>query len=47
MVLTHISQPAVDNIQGDFIESFPLPTVPAGFSPPGASDTTYYLGLIR
>ena len=47
MVLTHISQPAVDNIQGAFIEFYPLPTVPAGFSPPGANDTTYFLGLIR
>ena len=47
MILTHISQPAVDNIQGAFIEFYPLPTVPAGFSPPGPNDTTYYLGLIR
>ena len=47
MVLTHISQPAVDNIQGAFVEFYPLPTVPAGFSPPGANDTTYFLGLIR
>jgi Flp pilus assembly protein TadG len=47
MVLSHISQPAVDNIQGAFIEFYPLPTVPAGFHPPSSSDTTYYLGLIR
>jgi hypothetical protein len=46
-VLTYHSQPAVDNIQGAFVEYYPLTTVPAGFSPPGADDATYFLGLIR
>jgi hypothetical protein len=47
MVLTYRSQPAVDNIQGMFLEYFPLTTVPAGYNPPGADDVTYFLGLVR
>jgi Flp pilus assembly protein TadG len=46
-VLTYTSQPAVDNIQGAFVEYFPLTTVPAGFSPPSAGSVTYFLGLVR
>lgn len=46
-VLTYRSQPAVDNIQGAFVEYYPLPTVPAGFHPPTPGDTTYFLGLVR
>jgi hypothetical protein len=45
--LTYRSQPAVDNIQGAFVEYFPLPTVPAGFHPPSPASATYFLGLIR
>lgn len=45
--LTYRSQPAVDNIQGAFVEIFPLPTVPAGYNPPGAGSSTYFLGLVR
>ena len=47
MVLTYRSQPAVDNIQGAFLEFYPLTTVPAGYHPPSADDVTYFLGLIR
>ena len=47
MVLTYHSQPAVDNIQGRFVEYYGLPTVPAGFHPPSADDPTYFMGLVR
>ena len=47
MVLTYRSQPAVDNIQGAFLEFYPLTTVPAGYNPPSADDVTYFLGLVR
>jgi hypothetical protein len=47
MVLTYRSQPAVDNIQGAFLEYYPLSTVPAGYNPPSAGDPTYFLGLVR
>jgi hypothetical protein len=46
-VLTYRSQPAVDNIQGAFVEHIPLSTIPAGFNPPGTSDVAYAIGLIR
>lgn len=47
MVLTYRSQPAVDNIQGMFLNYYPLVTVPAGYNPPSSQDVTYFLGLVR
>jgi hypothetical protein len=52
-VLTAREQPAVDQIQGHFIEYYPLTSpltsVPggAGWTPPSASDTTTFLGLVK
>ncbi len=48
-VLKSRSQPAVDNIRGTFVGYYQLPAVPgaAGTLPPGAGDTTYFLGLVK
>lgn len=48
-VLTSRAQPAVDNIQGYFVEYYPYTDVPggSGSQPPDPSDTTYFLGLIK
>ena len=48
-VLTSRSQPAVDNIQGYFVEYFPYTDVPGGLGtlPPGPEDNTYFLGLVK
>jgi hypothetical protein len=48
-VLTSREQPAVDNIQGYFVEYYPLATIPggAGAVPPDQNDTTYFLGLVK
>ena len=48
-VLTSRSQPAIDNIQGYFVEYYPYPDVPGGASapPPGPQDTTYFIGLVK
>lgn len=42
------SQPSVDNISGYFVNVYPFASAPAGnWQAPSASDTTYWLGLIR
>ena len=48
-VLTSREQPAVDNIQGHFVEYYPHSSVPGGVGtqPPGVGDTTIFLGLVR
>jgi hypothetical protein len=48
-VLTSREQPAVDNIQGYFVEYYPLGGVPGGATaqPPIAGDTTFFLGLVK
>ena len=48
-VLTSRSQPAIDNIQGYFVEYYPYTDVPGGASapPPGPEDTTYFIGLVK
>ena len=48
-MLTSRSQPAIDNIQGYFVEYYPYPDVPGGVSapPPGPQDTTYFIGLVK
>ncbi len=48
-VLTSRDQPAVDQIQGYFVEYFPYTDVPGGVGtlPPDASDTTFFLGLVK
>jgi hypothetical protein len=48
-VITSRGQPAVDNIQGYFVEYYPYANVPGGATPlpPDAGDTTYFLGLVR
>ena len=48
-VLHSREQPAVDNIQGYFVEYYSLTSVPGGTGslPPGPSDTTYQLGLVQ
>jgi hypothetical protein len=48
-VITSREQPAVDNIQGFFVEYFPFANVPGGATPqpPDAGDTTYFIGLVR
>jgi hypothetical protein len=48
-VLTSREQPAVDNIQGYFVEYYPYTDVPGGIGtqPPGPGDQTYFLGLVR
>jgi Putative Flp pilus-assembly TadE/G-like len=48
-VLTSREQPAVDNIQGYFVQYYPYTDVPGGLGtqPPGPDDTTYFLGLVR
>jgi Flp pilus assembly protein TadG len=48
-VVTSHDQPAVDNIQGNFVEIYPYSDVPAGVgtSVPGANDTTAFLTLIK
>ncbi len=48
-VLTSREQPAVDNIQGYFVQYYPYTDVPGGLGtqPPGPDDTTYFLGLVK
>lgn len=48
-ILTAREQPAVDQIQGYFVEYFPLSDVPggSGWTPPTAGDTTIFIGLVR
>ena len=48
-VLTSRSQPAIDNIQGYFVEYFPYTDVPGGATapPPSPEDTTYEVGLVK
>lgn len=48
-VLTSRAQPAVDNIQGYFVEYYPYTDVPGGLGtqPPDPSDTTFFLGLVK
>jgi hypothetical protein len=48
-VLTSREQPAVDNIQGYFVEYYPYTDVPGGLGtlPPGPDDQTYFLGLVK
>ena len=48
-VLTSRSQPAIDNIQGYFVEYFPYTDVPGGVTapPPSPEDSTYQVGLVR
>lgn len=48
-VITSREQPAVDNIQGYFVEYYPYANVPGGATaqPPDAGDTTYFIGLVR
>jgi Flp pilus assembly protein TadG len=47
-VLTSRDQPAVDNIQGYFVEYVPFSGDPGGGSlPPDAGDTTVFIGLVK
>lgn len=48
-VLTSREQPAVDNIQGYFVEYYPLAGVPggAGSVGPDPGDATYFVGLVK
>lgn len=48
-VLTSRAQPAVDNIQGYFVEYYPYLDVPGGLGslPPSPGDTTFFLGLVK
>jgi hypothetical protein len=48
-VLTAREQPAVDQIQGYFVDYYPLSSVPGGtgWTPPDASDITTFLGLVK
>ena len=48
-VLTAREQPAVDQIQGYFVDYYPLSDVPggSGWTPPDASDITTFLGLVK
>jgi hypothetical protein len=48
-VLTSREQPAVDNIQGYFVQYYPLGNVPggSGATPPRQGDTTYFGGLVK
>lgn len=48
-VLTAREQPAVDQIQGYFVEYFPLSDVPggSGWTPPAVGDQTIFIGLVR
>lgn len=48
-ILTAREQPAVDQIQGTFVEYFPLGEVPggAGWEPPSPDDTTTFIGLVQ
>lgn len=48
-VLTSREQPAVDNIQGYFVEYYSFTNVPGGATsnPPDPSDQTYFLGLVK
>ena len=48
-VLVAREQPAVDQIQGYFVEYYPYTDIPGGIGsqPPGPGDTTYFLGLVR
>lgn len=48
-VLTSREQPAVDQIQGRFIEYYPYTDIPGnvGTEPPDPGDTTVFVGLVR
>ena len=47
-VLSSRDQPAVDNIQGYFVEYVPFSGDPTGGTlPPDASDTTVFIGLVK
>lgn len=48
-VLTSRSQPAIDNIQGYFVEYYPFPDIPGGATapPPGPQDTSFFIGLVK
>jgi hypothetical protein len=48
-VLTSRSQPAIDNIQGYFVEYYPYTDVPGGITapPPSPEDTTFQVGLVK
>jgi Flp pilus assembly protein TadG len=48
-VLTAREQPAVDQIQGYFLDYYPLSSVPGGvgWTPPDGSDITTFLGLVK
>ena len=48
-VLTSRSQPAIDNIQGYFVEYYPYTDVPGGATapPPSPEDTTFEVGLVK
>jgi hypothetical protein len=48
-VLTARDQPAVDNIQGYFVEYYPYTDVGGGIGtqPPSAGDQTFFLGLVK
>jgi hypothetical protein len=48
-VVTSHDQPAIDNLQGNFVEIYPYSDVPAGVgtSVPGPNDTTAFLTLIK
>ncbi len=48
-VLTSREQPAVDQIQGYFVDYYPLSSVPggSGWTPPDSNDITTFLGLVK
>ena len=48
-VITSREQPAVDNIQGTFVQYYSYTDVPGGLGtePPGPGDITYFIGLVR
>jgi hypothetical protein len=48
-VLTAIDQPAVDQIQGRFVEYFPITSVPGGlgWQTPSPDDVTTFIGLVK
>ena len=47
--LTSREQPAVDNIQGNFVEYYAFSDVSggAGTVPPDANDTTTFIGIVK
>lgn len=48
-ILTAREQPAVDQIQGNFVAYYPLTSIPggSGWTPPDADDTTTFIGLVK